>query len=183
MIASGRPPGKSRIPVAAPNLNTGVFQMVDIKGSFSDSSYTWAEDRPGGGGGGPRSMKLLGDGLDKGWKWPISPNPHENATYNKNQKGLYEGFVKKINNNWPRKNDVKFTPLKSFDDIPAKEKPKNFTKMKKAEQDRTLKNYNKDKLVELEVAAREKYVSAVIKHLKGKKGSKFTYGGVMYTLG
>lgn len=159
--------------------------MVDIKGTFTDSNYTWAEDRPGGGGGGPRSMKIMGAALGtKTLLWGVDPNPHGNNAYNAGgQALLYAGFVKKINAGWPTKDKVSFTNLKSFDDIPTKKRPSGWQKFDAKKQKTALDTYNKDTKTELEAKAEADYRKEVLTHLAARKKSKFTFGGVEYTLG
>ena len=159
--------------------------MVDIKGSLSDDSYTWAEDRPGGGGGGPRSMKIMGPGLPTGGiLWGVDPNPHGNSTYNDNgQAGLYAGFVKKIDTSWPTKGKATWTTIDDVTDVKDKKVKADLLKKGKPQQVAALKKMNTEAKEAAEKLVADNYVKAVIKHLAGKKGSTFTYGGVLYTLG
>ena len=160
--------------------------MTDIKGSFKDDSYTWAEDRPGGGGGGPRSMKIMGPGIAQGGLlWGVDPNPHANGAYNDGgQQKLYDGFVKQIDQGWPTKGKASFTKVKEDGDIPDKTLKAKMLKMKKPEQVKAIENFNKEGEAAAEEDVKKKYVEAVLSHLQGKKGkAKFTLGSETYTLG
>lgn len=156
--------------------------MTDIKGKFTDSNYTWAEDRPGGGGGGPRSMKIMGSGVSL--KWLVSPNPHDNPTYNGGkQEDLYKGFVKEINKGWPTKDKVSYKPIKDVSDVKDKALKKKMMAMDKKKQTQALKLHNAECEQAAEDAAAAKYLKAVASHFAKKKGSKFKLGAVNHKLG
>jgi hypothetical protein len=159
--------------------------MPDVKGSLSDDRWTYAEDRPGGGGGGPRSMKIMGPGIAQGGLlYAISPNPHGNAAYNDGgQQTLYAGFATKINAGWPKEKAATFTKVKDVSDLPKDLKAKAL-KMDAKKQKAAIDNYNTEGEAAAKKKALETYVAAVVAHIKGKAG-KITYalGGVTYTMG
>ncbi len=154
--------------------------MTDIQGNLDDSDYTWAEER-GSGGAGPQSMKIIGPGIGT-VTYKIDPNPHDNPDYNKNQSKLYEGFAKQINSGWPKKGSSSFKAVKSVDDVDDKKKKAELLALKKDKQKQALDKWNEDNKKTAEETVTTAYRTSVAKHVKGKKGAKFTLGGVAYEL-
>ncbi|HJN10288.1 MAG: hypothetical protein QGH33_14045 [Pirellulaceae bacterium] len=156
--------------------------MPDAKGKFTDKNYTWAEKRPGGGGGGPRSMKIIGPGIDL--TWGVDPNPHDNAAYNNNgQEDLYKGFVKQINAGWPTRGAVKYKEIDDVADVPDKALKKKMMKMDKKKQKAALVNYNDATEEAAKKVVEDRHEAAVETHITSKKKVAFKLGQVTYTLG
>jgi len=159
--------------------------MPDVKGTLKDDRWSFAEDRPGGGGGGPRSMKIMGPGIAAGGLlYGISPNPHANAAYNDGgQQTLYAGFAKKIDDGWPKAKDANFKKVKDVADLPKDLKAKALKMDKKAQQ-KAIDNYNTEGEKAANKEADDNYVKAVVAHIKGKAGKiTFALGGVTYKMG
>ncbi len=159
--------------------------MVDVKGKFKDDAYTYAEDRPGGGGGGPRSMKIMGAGIAQGGLlFGVEPNPHANAAYNDGgQASLYAGFAKQIDNGWPTRGKESFKPIKDVADLPKGDFKTKCLAMQKPKQVEAIKKYNEEQAKAESVKLDEAYRKAVVAHINGKKGIKFTLGSEVYKLG
>ncbi len=158
--------------------------MTDVKGKFKDDAYTYAEDRPGGGGGGPRSMKIMGPGIAQGGLlFGVDPNPHANAAYNDSgQASLYAGFAKQFDSGWPTRGTESFKPIKDVADLPRDEKAKAL-KMQKSQQVQAIKNYNEAQAKAETAKLDEAYRKAAVAHINSKKGIKFSLGTETYKLG
>ena len=157
-----------------------------VAGSIKPNKITfdYREVKKSDSGGGPRGIEIRAAGSPHGYVefFPVAPNPHGSAQYNRNSSGFYKALATDLARSIRvEEAQETFNRLKESDRPPTIENTR-WQGMSKAQQKAAVKKYNDDKQTELDDRNRSAFHREVDRLLKQRHRSSCTWEGVTYTV-